>query len=176
MKPTRSFITVYGIDAQEAQDFSFDYDTSSASIGSDDLMEQLVPNNDAWGGIGWMELEDYEYEEGTGRILMTIETKWEAPTEWARVASRDCPYFQNRLITMSTIARDECWVEGYAFMDGETLQDKRLVNMESSEVFKYYDEENEDYEVDDLDSLMWESINKFEQVCRDFYLGEEKND
>ncbi len=175
MKPTRSFITVCGISPEVAKDFSFDYDTSSAAIGSDDLMEQLVPNNGSWGDIGWMELEDYEYEEENRTMLMTIETKWEPPTEWARVASRDCPYFQNRLITMSTIARDECWVEGNAFMDGEPLQYKRLLNLESSEVFKYYDEENEEDEVDDLDALMWDAINKFEQVCRDFYLGEENN-
>jgi hypothetical protein len=173
MKPTRSFITVYGIMPLESQDFSFDYDT--ASIGSDNLMEQLVPSLKVRDGGGWIQLEDYEYDPSSQRILMALETRQEAPTEWVIAASRDCPYFQNRLITMATISRDECWVEGYAFMDGETLQDKRLINLPSAEIHKYYDRENDDYEVDDLDSLMWEAINKFEQVCRDFYLGE-KND
>ena len=175
MKPTRTFITVCGITPEEAEDFSFDYDLSGASIGSDDLMNQLVPNSEDWGGISWMELEDYEYDASTNRILVTLETKWEAPLEWAQVASRDCIYFQNRLITMSTVSQDECWVEGYAFMDGERLQNKRLISIGSSETSEYQDNENNNDQEGDLDSLLWEAINKFEQVCRDFYLGE-KND
>ena len=49
--------------------------------------------------------------------------------------------------------------------------------MESEEVEKYYNDDEDDYDLDTLDNQIWDSIGKFVNVCEQFYLErEEKND
>ena len=50
MDATKTYITVYGITADHAQDFEFDYD-----VNTSDVLTELVPDLDNWGGVGWME-------------------------------------------------------------------------------------------------------------------------
>jgi hypothetical protein len=78
------------------------------------------------------------------------------------------------MITMSTIQKDETCVTGIAVMDGEVLQNKYIFEMDSEEVAKYY-EEQEGYELDDLDNQIWDSIGKFVNVCEQFYLERDEN-
>ena len=169
MDSTKSFVKVYNISPQQAEDFEFDYETEET-----DLLQQLVPNNDDWGGIGWVELEEYEYNHHNETMHFTLETKRAAPIEWLRNASVGTHYFQNKFITMATIQKDETCVTGVAVMDGEVLQNKTIFEMESEEVGKYYNDDEPDYELDDLDNKIWDSIGKFITVCQQFYLEGDK--
>ena len=175
METTKSFIKIYNVSPQLAQDFDFDYDTDSIPEGSD-ILTELVPNLDEWGGIGWMEVEEYDYNISTQTMEFTLETKWASPVNWLRQASYNV-YFQNKLMTMTTIQKDETVVRGVAVMDGEILQDKYIFEMTSEEVGKYYNDDQPDYDLDDLDTAIWNSIDKFVKVCEQFYLErDEKND
>jgi hypothetical protein len=172
MDSTKSFMKVYGVKPADAEDFEFDFDTTS-----DDLLTELVPDLDNWGGIGWMELDEYEYNSKHNTMHLTLDTKWAAPAEWLKYASQGTHYFENKLITMSTIQKDETCVTGVAVMDGEILQNKTLFEMSSEEVGKYYNNEESGYDLDELDNQIWDSIGKFVNVCEQFYLeGEQKND
>ncbi len=167
MDATTSHITIYNITPQQAQDFNFDYGGTPES----DLIGQLVPNQDDWGGLGWIELEEFEYAAQKNQLLLTINTKWDSPIAWLQQASRAAHYFENRLIVMSTIQKDETCVTGVAVMDGEILQNKCLVELRSEDVGKYYSDTDEDgYELDDLDNIIWDSITQFVNVCEQFYL------
>ena len=73
MDSTKSFVKVFNFSPQEAEDFEFDYDTDTS-----DLLTELVPDLDNWGGIGWMELEEYEYNNHNNTMHLTLETKWES--------------------------------------------------------------------------------------------------
>ncbi len=168
MDATQSHITIYNISPESAEDFEFDYDTTN-----NDLLTELVPDLDNWGNIGWMEVEEYDYDPSRQVIQLTLETKWAAPSQWLQSASTGTHYFQNKLITMATVQQDETCVTGIAVMDGEILQDKVLFEMESEEVGKYYNDENDQYELDDLDNQIWDSITKFVTVCEQFYLERE---
>ena len=55
-------------------------------------------------------------------------------------------------------------------MDGEILQQKTLFEMDEADVAKYYDDEESNYELDDLDNLIWDSIAQFVGVCTKFYV------
>ena len=121
-----------------------------------------------------MELEEYEYNPHDQTIHFTLETKWAPPTEWVRNASLGTHYFQNKLVTMSTIQKDETSVTGVAVMDGEVLQNKNIWEMDLEEVAKYYNDSEESYELDELDNQIWDSIGQFTDVCKKFYLEEEK--
>ena len=172
MDATQSHVKIYNISPQEAQDFEFDFDTTSS-----DVLTELVPDLDNWGNIGWMEMEEYEYDAQQQAISFTLETKWAAPSQWLQQASVGTHYFANKLITMTTIQKDETCVTGVAAMDGEILQNKYIFEMSSEEVGKYYDDDHTQYDVDDLDGLIWDSIGKFVTVCEQFYLErEQKND
>jgi hypothetical protein len=172
MDATKSFIKINNISLAEAEDFKFDYD-----VRTDDLLTELVPDLDNWGGIGWMELEEYEYNLHSGAMHIVVETKRESPVEWLQSASKGTRYFQNKLITMATIQKDETNVRGVAVMDGEVLQNKGIFDMSPEEVGKYYNDDESSYEVDDLDNQIWDSIGKFVNVCEQFYLErEEEND
>ena len=103
-----------------------------------------------------------------------LETKWAAPIQWLQEASKRIPYFENRLITMTTIQKDETLVAGVAVMDGEVLQNKPIFSMSSEDVGKYYDDSFEEYDLDNLDNQIWDSISKFVDVCEQFYLDEEE--
>ena len=172
MDATKSFIKVHDFASDADEFFKFDYSTED-----NDLLSELVPNYDLWGDIGWMELEEYEYDHRNKIANITLETKWAAPVEWLQEASRRIPYFENKLITMTTIQKDETLVTGVAIMDGEVLQQKPIFSMSSEEVGKYYDDSYEQLELDDLDNQIWDSIGKFNKICEQFYLeGEENND
>lgn len=166
MDATKTFIKVSGITPEVAEDFSSDYD-----ITGSDLLTELVPNLDQWGDIGWMELEDYDYDIHQQTMHFTLETKWKPPLRWLQQVSCDTPYFENKLITMVSIQKDETFACGAALMDGETLQDKTIWSMESDIVAKYYDDDESDYDLDDLDNQIWDSVGQFLSVCEKFYLS-----
>ena len=167
MEATKSFVKIYKVTPEEAEDFEFDYTTEGT-----DLLGELVPNYDLWGDIGWVELEEYEYNHSNNTMHLTIQTKWEPPTRWLQQASCDTHYFENKLITMNTIKKDETLVTGVAVMDGEILQNKDLWAMEPELVGKHYDDEYEEYDLDDLDNQIWDSIGQFLKVCEKFYLND----
>ncbi len=169
MDATKSHVKIYNISPAQAEDFEFDYDVTSS-----DLLTELVPALDNWGGLGWMELEEYEYNAHDETMHLTLETKWEAPAPWLQQASKSTHYFENKLITMTTIQKDETCVVGVAVMDGEVLQNKFIFEMNLEEVGKYYADEEEDYILDDLDVQIWDSISKFVNVCEQFYLEREE--
>jgi hypothetical protein len=173
MDMTKSHVTIYGITPQQASDFEFDYSETPDS----DLISQLVPNMDNWGGIGWVDLEEYEYDRQNERILLTINTKWAAPVEWLQHASQAAHYFENRLMVMSTVQKDETCVTGVAIMDGEILQNKQVFEITSEEVGKYYnDSDDAGYDLEDLDNKIWHSITQFVNVCEQFYLEKDNED
>ena len=172
MDATKSFVKIYNISPNEAEDFEFYYDTET-----DDILTELVPNLDNWGGLGWMELEEYEYNPHQNNMDFILETKWDSPVEWLQNASLGTHFFQNKLITMATIQQDETVVTGVAVMDGDILQHKQIWNMDSEEVGKYYNDSELSYDLDELDNQIWDSIGKFVNVCEQFYLEkEEEND
>jgi hypothetical protein len=154
----------------EAEDFEYDFDTHSS-----DILTELVPNLENWAGIGWMELEEYEYHAATQTMNLLVETKWASPTEWLRNASLGSVYFENKLITMVTIQKDEACVTGFCAMDGEVLQHKNIFEMEPEEVGKYYNDDQPNYDLDHLDNQIWDSIGQFINVCTQFYQTESDN-
>ena len=164
MDATKSYIKIHNFKKDAAEFFEFDY-----TVGDSDLFSELVPNYDQWGDIGWMELEEYEYDERSEVANIIVETKWESPIRWLQQASCDIPYFENRLITMTTIQKDETSVTGVAIMDGEILQQKSIFQMSAEDVGKYYDDEYDQFDLDDLDNQIWDSIGQFVQVCLKFY-------
>lgn len=117
-----------------------------------------------------MELTDSEYDPRGEILNLTVETKWASPTEWLRNASLGTHYFQSKLLTMSTIRKDETVVTGAAVMDGTILQDKVVLDFEPETIARYYDEEQPDYSLDVLDNTIWAAISKFATVCEQFYL------
>jgi hypothetical protein len=153
MDSTKSFIKIYNVSPEQAEDFEFDYEVSSS-----DLLTELVPDLHDWGNVGWAELEEYEYNVHNNTMHLTLETKWESPVEWLQSASKGTHYFENKLITMVTIQKDETSVTGFATMDGEILQHKQIFEMDSEEVGKYYNDDEHDYELDDLDNQIWDSL------------------
>mgnify|MGYP003131656908 CR=1 FL=1 len=171
MDATKSHIKVYNFTQADAEDFEFDF-----SFDSNDLLTELVPNLDQWGDIGWMELEEYEYHAQGQVLYLTLETKWAPPTRWLQQASCDNVYFQNKLITMTTIQKDETAVNGVAIMDGELLQEKVIFEMDAEKVSDYYNDEKSEYDLDDLDNQIWDSIGQFTNVCEQFYLERKEND
>ncbi len=175
MNATKSYVKIYNVSPAQAEDFEFDYEPRFAHS---EVLQQLVPNNDDWGGVEWIELEEYEYNIHNETMHFILETKWAPPTEWLRNMSMGTHYFQNKLITMATIQKDETCVTGVAAMDGEVLQSKIIFEMESEEVGRHYDDEQPNYVLDSLDNQIWDSIGKFVKVCEQFYLegGDTKND
>jgi len=171
MEATRTHVKIYNISPEQAEDFEFDYD-----VATSDLLSELVPDLDDWANVGWMELEEYEYNISDNTMHLTLETKWEAPINWLQAASTGTHYFENKLITMTTIQKDETCVTGVAVMDGEILQNKYIFEMTSEEVGKYYDDTQSDYDLDTLDNTIWDSIGKFATVCEEFYLGRTQED
>jgi len=167
MDATKTFIKVYDITPQQAEDFAYDYDISAS-----DLLTDLVPNLGHWGDLGWMELEDYEYNTHNHTMHISLETKWDSPLRWLQQASCDTPHFENKLITMITIQKDETHAEGAALMDGEILQNKTVWSVDQETVGKYYDDEQPDYDLDELDNKIWDSAGQFLSVCEKFYRPE----
>jgi hypothetical protein len=177
MDTTKSFVKIYNVAPQAAEDFEFDFDTQGATQGCSDILTELVPNLNQWGGIGWMEASEYEYNPHHRTMHLVLDTKWEAPIHWLQQASCNTTYFENKLITMSTIQKDETSCTGVAIMDGELLQNKTIWTMDSDKVGKYYNDNEPDYDLDELDNQIWDAIGKFVAVCEQFYLEkEEQND
>tara|TARA_B100001121_G_C18415203_1_gene492020 strand:- start:132 stop:665 length:534 start_codon:yes stop_codon:yes gene_type:complete len=174
MDSTKSFIKIYNISAEQAEDFEFDFDALGVQGGSSDILTELVPNLDQWGDIGWMEVEEYEYNDTSDTMHFTLETKWSSPVRWLQQASVNCAYFDNKLMTMTTIQKDETCVTGIAIMDGEILQNKTIWSKPADEVGKYYDDDQTDYDLDELDNQIWDSIGQFLNVCEQFYLEKDK--
>ena len=173
MDTTKSYIKVHDVSPEEAEDFEFDF-----PVDDSELLSALVPDQNAWGALTWgIELEEYEYNAQSKTLYLTLDTKWLPPTEWLQNASKNTHYFENKLITMTTIQKDETCVTGVAVMDGDLLQNKVIWETSSEEVGKYYNDEEPDFDLDDLDNHIWDSIGKFVNVCEQFYLEkEEKND
>ena len=126
MDTTKSYIKIHDIDADGAEDFEFEYDVTSS-----DLLSDLVPNRDNWGGVSWLELDEYEYSLRQKQINVSLDTHWESPVEWLRNATLGTHYLSNKLVTMTTIQQDETCVRGVAIMDGEVLQNKYIFEMTS---------------------------------------------
>ncbi len=173
MEATKSYITIYDVMPEAAQDFQFEFATFDTG-----LLTQLVPDQDDWGSLAWgIELEEYEYQPKDNTITMLLSTKWESPVEWLRNASLGSHYFENKLVVMTTIQKDETSVTGVAVMDGEVLQNKNIWCLDAEEVGKYYDDNESAFELDDLDNQIWDAITKFVDVCEQFYLErEQEND
>ena len=173
MDATKSYIKIYNIIPQVAEDFEFDYDALGVEEGSSEILTEFVPNLDQWGDIGWMEAQEYEYNPSGNTMHLLLETKWAVPLLWLQQASSNVPYFENKLITMSTIQKDETCVTGLAVMDGEVLQNKTIWSMDLETVGNYYNDDEPDYDLDKLDNQIWDSIDKFAKVCEQFYLEKE---
>ena len=156
MDATRTYVKIYNIEETDAQDFGFYHDTASS-----DLLTELVPDLDSWGDVGWMELEEYDYDPRDQTMPLPLET--------------GTHYFANKLITMTTIQKDETCVTGVAVMDGEILQNKLIFELTSEEVERYYNDEETEYQIDTLDNNIWDSIAKFATVCEQFYLEREQS-
>ena len=172
MDATKSYVKIYNISPQDTRDFEFDYDTAS-----DDLLTEMVPRLDEWGDIGWMEVDEYEYNPQDHTMHLTLSTKLDPPLEWLRRASVNVPYLANKLILMNTIRKDEALVTGMAVMEGETLQNKCIFERDPEEISEYYNDNGDDDALDELDNQIWDSISKFVNVCEQFYLErEEEND
>lgn len=171
MDATKSFVKIYNMTSEEAEDFEFDFEPEDGGI-----IQKLVPGEAARGNVHWFEMEEYEYNANNKTMYFTLETKWAPPTEWLRNASMGTHYFENKLITMTTIQKDETCVTGIAVMDGEVLQNKTIFEMDLEEVSKHYDDDEPDYDLDELDNQIWDSIGKFTTVCEQFYFdnGEPK--
>jgi len=167
MDTTKSYIKIYNISPDMAEDFEFDY-----SVDDSDILTELVPNLAHWGDIGWMELEEYEYDAKKQVINLMVDTKWQTPIRWLQQASCDSVYFENKLVTMTTIQKDETSATGVAIMDGEILQNKQIWDMTSEMVSKYYDDDEDNYDLDELDNQIWDSIAQFLSVCEKFYNGD----
>ena len=155
--------------------FEFDYDTAGVEEGGSDILTELVPNLEQWGDIGWMEVEEYEYNVSGQTMHFILETKWLPPTRWLQQVSADTQYFENKLITMGTIQKDESYVTGVAVMDGELLQNKTLFQLDPADREKYYNDAEVDFDLDELDNQIWDSIAKFVNVCEQFYLEKEED-
>ena len=174
MEATTSHVKIYNISPQLAEDFEFDYDTMSVDDGSSDILGELAPHLDQWSDM-WVEAVEYEYNSHGQTMHFMLHTKWAPPINWLTQASMNV-YFQNKLITMATIQKDETSVTGVAVMDGEVLQNKYIFEMTSEEVGKHYDDDEPDFELDELDNRIWDSIGKFNSVCQKFYLEGEENE
>lgn len=172
MEATTSHVKVWDISPELAEDFEFDYDAAAVEEGSSDILGELAPHLDQWSDM-WIEAVEYEYSFHNKMMHFTLHTKCAPPTSWLTQASMNS-YFNNRLITMTTIQKDETCVTGVAVMDGEVLQNKQIFEMSSEEVGKHYEEEEPGYELDNLDDQIWNSIRKFVNVCEQFYLGRKK--
>lgn len=172
MDATKSYVKIHNISKEDAEDFELDY-----TIDDSDLLHELVPDQDDWGELTWsIGLEEYEYNQHNQNMHLILDTKWESPVEWLRNASLGSHHFQNKLVTMTTIQKDETCVTGIAVMDGEVLQNKNIWSMDSSEVSKYYDDDEPEYDLDILDNQIWDSIAKFVSVCEQFYLERENDE
>lgn len=168
MDATKSYVKIYNISPETAEDFESDYDT-----GSHDLLTEMAPRIEEWDNIGWMEVDYYEYNPQDNMMHLTLSTKSASPVEWLRRSSVNVSYLDNKLILMSTVQQDETCVTGVALMDGQILQNKPIFEMELEEVGKYYDDDEPAYELDDLDDRIWNSISKFVNICEQFYLEKE---
>jgi hypothetical protein len=172
MDATKSYIKFHNISVEDAEDFEFDF-----TIDSSDILSELVPSQDDWGELNWgIELDEYEYNANSKVMYLTLDTKWESPIEWLKNASKGSHYFENKLVTMTTIQKDETRVTGVAIMDGTILQNKSIWDMDPEEVSKYYNDDEPDHELDDLDNKIWDSIGQFVSVCEKFYLGDNKDE
>ena len=91
MDTTKSYIKIFDITQENAEDFEFDFNTYDS-----DLLTELVPDQGDWGSLTWgIELEEYEYNTRDQIIFLTLDTKWEPPIKWLKNASIGTHYFEN---------------------------------------------------------------------------------
>ena len=119
MEATTSHVKIYNVSPDQAEDFEFDYDVMSVEDGSSDILGELAPHLEQWSDM-WVEAVEYEYNQHSQTMHLTLHTKWAPPINWLTQASMNV-YFQNKLVTMSTIQKDETCVTGVAVMDGEAV-------------------------------------------------------
>ena len=72
------------------------------------------------------------------------------------------------MIVAATISRDESHVEGYAFMNHDLLQEKTLLHVDPAVIGEMYTND----EVDEIDQMLWDPIEKFSKECEDYYIAE----
>jgi hypothetical protein len=157
---TRNYITVHNFDPQ-------DYDRLDRNIdcSSDYFFEHIVPHKGEWGRNNYMEMDDFEYDERSQELTFTCLTKWFPPVSWLTAAS-STEFFENKLLTMATVTRDETYVEAVALLDRDVLQERELLSLEPETVGALYEND----EVDELDELIWTPINNFITECKELYL------
>ena len=69
---TRSYIKVHNISPEQAEDFEFDYEPK---IRQSEVLQQLVPSSDDWGGVDWIGLGEYEYNASHETMHFVLDTK-----------------------------------------------------------------------------------------------------
>ena len=175
MEFTKSFIRVYNISPEEAEDFEYENIIQSEELGFGRGELSMMVADEDHGNLAWgvQDAEDceYEYSANNETIHFALDTKWEPPIEWVIAATNKVTHFKNKVITMATIQKDETCVTGVVVKDGEVLQNKNIFSMDSEEVAKYYNDDEEEYDLDSLDNQIWDSIGGFLDVCEKFYLG-----
>lgn len=180
MDSTKSFIRVYNITPDEAEGFEYENFDQSEELGFESTGEDisLIVDEQHHGNLAWgvrgADDDAYEYSAQNKTIHFVLDTKWEPPLDWLKAASSQVSYFENKTIIMTTIQKDETSVTGIVVKDGDVLQNKQIFNMPIEEVSKYYDDDEEGYDVDSLDNQIWDSIGAFLNVCEKFYIKGEQ--
>tara|TARA_R100001460_G_scaffold104563_1_gene150373 strand:+ start:1676 stop:2179 length:504 start_codon:yes stop_codon:yes gene_type:complete len=157
---TRNYITVHNFSLED-----FDYLDRAIDCDDDSFFEYVVPHLKEWGNVHHIELDDFEYDRREEELTLTCLTKWYSPISWLRAAS--CThFFENKMITMATVTRDETNVTAVAVLDRDVLVEQELLSLEPETVGALYEND----QVDDLDDLIWKPITDFITECKKSYL------
>jgi hypothetical protein len=157
---TRNYVTVHDFNLKDFTDLE-----NAVDCTSDVFFEHIVPHMGEWGRVNYIELDDFEFDERSRELTFTCLTKWFSPLSWLTAAS--CTeFFENKLLTMTTITRDETYVAGVAVLDRDILQEQELVSLEPETVGVLYEND----EVDELDEILWGPINNFVSECKQLYI------
>ena len=58
MDTTKSYVTIYNVSPDDAEDFEFEY-----SVDNNDILTELVPSQGDWGDLSWgIDFEELEVE------------------------------------------------------------------------------------------------------------------
>ncbi len=164
METTKSFIRVYDISPEVAEQFQDEYTcTELATV----LVPQADHDDDAW-GVSDAEDYDYEYSHHQARMEFALETKWAVPVEWLTSASARTPQFRDKVLAMTTIQKDETVVTGVVVKNGEVLTNNPIFQLTLEEVHAHYEDESGEA-IDELDSNIWGSIEEFLATCEKAY-------
>ena len=164
METTKSFIRVYDINPETAEQFQDEYScTELATV----LVPQGDHDDDAW-GVSDAEDYEYEYSRHKSRMEFALETKWAVPVEWLTSASARTPQFKDKVLAMTTIQKDETVVTGVVVKNGEVLTNSPIFELTIEEVQAHYEDESGEG-IDELDSNIWGSIEEFLTTCEKSY-------